>query len=187
MAGRPNRGSRHGQKPTGENTVDPDWKPRPARAFAPEVGAPNLTTVTHGARSPVLVSQDAEEMIERFRETMGMLWIEQCDGLVLDTLIRAVARWKRIDDHIADTDIMDVPDRLWQQVDREQRHIVSAAGKLGLTSVDRAALMKDGAWAKALAARSRGPQLGERGRAMRAAQGRLPAGSEPHDAGGDRA
>lgn len=157
------------------------WVYREAKPF----GQGNTDAAKHGAYSDQLVSAGAQELLGQLLETLP--WLHEADALTLDGLCRAKWRHDRVDQEIEgiitgeirahprkgfpDTGVQAVPERLWQQVSREARSIVEFCGKLGMTPVDRAALMKDTSWAHALNG-GRGPQLGEQGRALREARGR---------------
>ncbi|MGA8724817.1 MAG: hypothetical protein WB565_07225 [Acidimicrobiales bacterium] len=132
----------------------------------------------HGINSSLILDADAAREIEYLREVKGYLWLEECDANVLYTMVRAMVRFRRIDEYIENHEIDEIKPYIWQQVSRESNEIRDSARALAFSSVDRAALMKDGAWARALRARTSGPRLGERGAALRAERGRseLPSG-----------
>lgn len=146
-------------------------------------GAGNTAAVTHGAWSDRLVSERARDVLADLQ--VACPWIMEADGMVLDTLIKAKVRHDEFDDVINEyfdgarrndkglTGAEAIPDRILQQVAREARHVMDACGKLGLTATDRAALMKDTSWARALAGKNGGmAQVGEQGRAIREERGR---------------
>lgn len=143
--------------------------------FAPhtEPGQPgNMLAVTHGAYSPRLINEDAEMLLAELVEEHGAVWLHSLDAIVLHNLTRSKARHDRIDARIDSyDDVEDVPRTLWEQVSREARQINDCCSKLGFTATDRATLMKDASWAKALQSRE-GQQLGQRGRELREARGR---------------
>ena len=165
-----------------KTAIDPDNPPdwyRPPKPYEPE----NKEAVTHGAYSTSLVSEGAKAVLAQMLEILP--WLEECDGVVVDTLARSKWRHDRVADEIdgiiegsktahprkgfPDTGVQAVPERLWQQVSREARTVMECAGKLGMTATDRAALAKDQSWAQALSA-GRVARLQGEGRALRQAR-----------------
>lgn len=155
------------------------WVRRDAQPYEPG----NVEAATHGAYSTSLVSEGAKAVLAQMLEILP--WLEECDGIVVDTLARSKWRHDRVADEIdgiiegsttahprkgfPDTGVQAVPERLWQQVSREARTVMECAGKLGMTATDRAALAKDQSWAQALSA-GRVARLAGEGRALRTAR-----------------
>lgn len=159
-----------------------EFTPKPARGYKWADAEPgNLLAVRHGAGSERLVSAKAAEVLAELMASYP--WLEEVDGVVLDTLVRAKARHDLLADYIdrviegtaeayprkgrPTTGIEAVPDVVWQQVSREARTVLDAASRLGFTPRDRAELFRDAGMAAHYGG-ERVAQLGERGSQIRA-------------------
>lgn len=130
----------------------------PARGYKWEQARPgNTLAARHGARSEKLVSERAQAVLAELMTQYP--WLEEADGVVLDTLCRAKARFDMLDSYATDviegtreayprkgfpqTGVEAVPPQVWTALARSENTIISAAGKLGMTATDRAQLFKD--------------------------------------------
>lgn len=184
MPGRP-RG-RRGETPDNTDSsagLPVPWTRREASPFL----SGNLLSVRHGADSELLVSAAAQAVLAQMMEMFP--WLEVADGIVLDVLCKAKVRYDTLDAYAdsvisgetytakGETGIEAVPDRVWQSLARLENTLVSAAGKLGLTAVDRAALTKDASWANALRAGRVSGLASEGGRLRQLRTGTAPSSS----------
>lgn len=141
-----------------DGTLHEGWREESHETFQPG----NVVPLRHG-----LLSRDPDEAMgisERAERILAELtaryrWVETADGVAVDVLCRAVARYHAVDEFICgvmdgtveaypragapQTGIEAVPRHLWEQVQRNERSVLDAVAKLGLTPVDRAALFKD--------------------------------------------
>ena len=131
----------------------------PARGYKwADAGPRNKLAVRHGAHSQALVSERAAAVLAELLESYP--WLTGADAMVLDVLVQAKVRFDAISGYISgviegttkaysrtkgapQTGVEGVPESIWQQISRESRTIIDAAGKLGLTATDRAQLLKD--------------------------------------------
>lgn len=151
--------------------VVPIWKQR-----RPDFEKNNTLGVKSGVFSERLVSADAKAVHDEL--VAALPWLIDQDAVVLDVLCHAKARYDRANtyaDSICDgevsvgdsTGIGAVPERIWRVIDRAEDKIISSCSKLGMTPLDRAVLMRDTSWARALQRRG-GEQLAEEGARLRA-------------------
>jgi hypothetical protein len=114
-------------------------------------------------------------------------WLNDADVITVDTLAEAVSTHQRLTRYIDDvisgrerayprrgaprTGVEAIPERIWVALERSRKAVLDASGKLAMNPIERAGLAK--ALGDVFGRAAAGPVLGEQGRQLRQARGRL--------------
>lgn len=114
------------------------------RQWAPFEPGNHAATVSHGTRSPRLVSARASELRA---EMAHVPWLQESDETALDVLASCMARYRMLDEYItavAEADgVAAVRPYLWSEVTRAEGNLLKAINDLGLTPAGRGKLARD--------------------------------------------
>lgn len=150
-------------------TAGRSWHRREAQPY--EKG--NFAALKHGATSPRLVEQRAQDILAELQEE-GCAWLTSVDALQLDTWLKARARYEMLDKWVTET----AERKGWDAISKtslsaliaQERNLMRLTQDLGLDPTGRARLLADLGLAKQFA-RQGARDLAARGREIRQARG----------------